>query len=155
MRQRSISVGAKNELSLPAAQSRHTFLSAPHGINRLHPYQSRSKRSLNVSIKELSSMNDMSGGPSGLLFACNLQPDSSDSNESTTCTSNTELSSEESAQTPRFNWRIFINPWSLLLGFAIMVYSCGMAVTYQTIPSLGKSSGKYCAYVSTNGKPTT
>ena len=129
-------------MNLPSRGDVETCLSAPHDMNKLpkHPPSLKLNRpSLNISVREISSMNDISVGTSGILFARNIyiKPDS-DLNDSSVST-RTGNTSSSAART--FNWRIFLSPWSITLGAAIVVYSCGMGVTYQTLPSLGSTSG--------------
>ena len=152
MRQRSVSVGAKQHLLSPVDQSYHPlpsadqseqrlmYLSAPHDINHLsvavRNRHHHSKNSVNESVMELASMQDISGG-SGLMFPTKEVDDSTTSDE--------EASNAGSVKktTTGYNWRLAIQPKCLLLGVVMLFYTCGLGVAYQCIPPLGKSTGKF------------
>ena len=85
-------------------------------------------------------MDDVSGGASGTLFAFNV----SEQDFKDHASSNDDPSSGTGSKNGQnFNWRLVGNPWSLILGFGIVVYSSGMAVTYQCLPPLAKAAGTY------------
>ena len=91
-------------------------------------------------------MDDVNGGASGNLFAFNVcEQDSEESMiSSEDHASNDDRSSGTGSKNGQnFNWRLVGNPWSLILGFGIFVYSSGMAVTYQCLPPLAKAAGTY------------
>lgn len=144
IRARSVSVGAKHQLLLPLDTSEQTcmYLSAPHGINHLSANvryrHSNSKHSINKSVRELASIQDISGG-SGMLFDGKadiiVEDDSSNSDEESS-----KLSSEKKKK-PGYNWRLALEPNCILLGMVMLLYTCGLGVAYQCIPPLGKSAG--------------
>ena len=151
MRQRSVSVGAKQHLLSPADQSEHLlpsadqseqklmYLSAPHDINHLsvgvRNRHHHSKHSVNESVMELASMQDISGG-SGLIFK---NKDEGKEDEIPSDVESSQQSSDKAKTS--FNWRLVIQPKCLLLGIVMMLYTCGMGVAYQCIPPLGKANG--------------
>ena len=94
-------------------------------------------------------MDDVNGGASGILFAFNVCEQ--DSEESMISSEDHAWNDNRSSGTgsksgQNFDWRLVGNPWSLILGLGIVVYSSGMAVTYQCPPPLAKSAGTYIPY---------
>ena len=152
-RQRSFSVGANNRTksSLLPYDNRTTQLWTSHSdvvpSAVVQCKQRIAKQSLCLSMRELASMDDVSGRASGILFAFNVCEQDSEDHAS----SNDDPSWGTGIENGQnFNWRLVGNPWSLILGLGIVVYSSGMAVTYQCLPPLAKAAGTYIPNTQTN-----
>ena len=145
-RQRSYSVGANNRTtsSLLPHDDRTTQLWTSHSdvipSAVVQCKQRIAKQSFRRSMRELASMDVVSGGASGILFAFNVSEQDYEDHAS----SNDDPSlGTGSKNGQNFDWRLVGNPWSLILGLGIVVYSSGMAVTHQCLPPLAKAAGTY------------